>query len=354
MARLGLPRPLRAWRRCTGRPTWTRPRPPRPSSRALREATQRLPFVAAAPPARPRDAGRGRPRGRARPPVIDPLGLPRLPVAGPRRRGGRHRLGRHPGGDDRAGRALPDAAPQHRAAHHHHAPARTGWSRPADLVRPWTRRWLARSGARATGRRGWDGHAGERIAAVLVERAGDCLMSLPRRDHARHPAAHVPLEPLPAPARGRPQRAGRRAAGGGLVAAAAPHPRRLAGARSARGGPPPLDPRLPGRQPRRATSPRRALVRLAAAPAEAAGRAPRVDRAQPEGPRVGHDDERDQRCGRASGRPPRRHRASGRHRAALPTLRASGLIERYRPSPAARRGCTSLPTATTSMRTRST
>ncbi len=75
-----------------------------------------------------------------------PAGLRGLPLPRPGRGAGRHRLRRRAGGDDHAGRALPDRPAQHRAADHHHAR-----HQPAGHPRP-----AARRGREGAGRRRGD------------------------------------------------------------------------------------------------------------------------------------------------------------------------------------------------------
>ena len=79
--------------------------------------------------------------------VIEPLGYLDVPVAGPRRGGRRHRLGRHPGGDHDPRRAVPDRAPEHRAAR---SRSRHGTNR---LVEPDGRRLAVAALARRRRRR---------------------------------------------------------------------------------------------------------------------------------------------------------------------------------------------------------
>ena len=81
--------------------------------------------------------------------VVDPLGLRRLPVAGPRRCPRRHRFGRHPGGDHDPECAVPDGAAEHGTTHHdqpRHEPARRCRCRGAD--RPSDPRWGPRPARR--------------------------------------------------------------------------------------------------------------------------------------------------------------------------------------------------------------
>ena len=122
---------------------------------------------AAAPPgpARPRAPPASPSDERLR--VIEPLGYVDVPLARPRRRGGGDGLGRHPGGDDHAGRPVPHGPPQHGAARSRSPMAPTAWWSPRR-----SRRWSPPCSSDGPGRPAegpplWDGHAGERIAAVL-------------------------------------------------------------------------------------------------------------------------------------------------------------------------------------------
>ena len=127
------------------------------------------------------------------------------------------------------------------------------------------------------------------------------------------------------------------------------HPGGLAGAGPAGRGASPLDPRLPRRQQGPALPPQRALVRLAAPAAQAAGRAHRLDGAQPQGTRGAGADPDERRR-----RPSRPHRA---RRRGHPALRVGSRgAHRALPAraPAARSGSTSCRTAATSRSTRST
>ena len=247
----GQPRPLRpgagAWRgwasrrrtrwpRCIGRPTSTRPEAAAALVGALREATARLPLVLPLHPRGRRHARAGRSRRGARPAGRRSAGLHRLHLAGARRGRGHHRLGRHPGGDDGAGRALPDAAAQHRATHHadrRHQPAGHARHALGDALDG------ALAGAQrriGDGPPGWDGHAGERIAAHLLSlpRSG---LGWPRHDRhgqadTRDPAALLQVEPLPATAGGGADRGGRRGVGGPRVAQAGAAAGGVAGSRA--------------------------------------------------------------------------------------------------------------------------
>ena len=98
---------------------------------------------------------------------IEPLGLRRVPVARPRRRARRDRLRRDPGGDDDPRRAVPDGPPEHRATDHdqpRHEPARRARAVGPDVAAEVLRR---AAGAAREAPPLWDGHAGERIAAIL-------------------------------------------------------------------------------------------------------------------------------------------------------------------------------------------
>ena len=121
----------------------------------------------AAPSTRAADARGGR-AARGRPPAgRRSAGVRRLPVAGSWRRPRRHRFGWHPGGDDDPPRAMPDGAAEHGTTHHdqpRNEPARRGRCRGAD--RPRDPRWGPGLPDEAPPL--WDGHAGERIADVVV------------------------------------------------------------------------------------------------------------------------------------------------------------------------------------------
>ena len=97
--------------------------------------------------------------------------LPRLPGAAATGAAGAHRLGRHPGRDHRARRALPDAPREHGTADHgdpRHQPASSDSIRPAsaqavdDIM---TGRGFAPRIPEL-----WDGHAAERIVEILASR----------------------------------------------------------------------------------------------------------------------------------------------------------------------------------------
>ncbi len=178
-------------------------------------------------PGPPADPGGARRRGRGvagRPAADRPGRLPRLPLAGGRRRGGADRLRRHPGGDHLPRRPLLHAARQHRAADHdrarHQPPARarSGADRRPPRARgrrPRRRRSRRRSGtathrsaspgssstgsppdrSRLSGIRGRLGAAAGGEAAILPNRGqpqlraqGSCLLRPARRSPARTPS----------------------------------------------------------------------------------------------------------------------------------------------------------------------
>ena len=120
------------------------------------------------PSAHPGGARRRRRRAPGRPAPDRPGRLPRLPLAGGRRRRRADRLRRHPGGDDLPRRSLPHAARQHRAADHdrardqHAARPRSGPDRRDPGP---DRRARADPGGPPPL---WDGHAAERLATEVV------------------------------------------------------------------------------------------------------------------------------------------------------------------------------------------
>ena len=199
----------------------------------------------------------------------------------------------------------------------HHRTARTGWSAGATGAGRWTPRCAVRwqrpgDGPPRLGRSRRRAHRGACSSSGLATAMQTRRASARARGRSPLRAILLPsyrLEPLPATARGRAStKQGVEAAVGSRVAGSDRH---ILGAWLAHGRPdvrpPPLDPRVPGRQPR--AGPPRATCSGSTgscASCKARGVRHRLDRAQPEGPR-----------GRR-----RRHRArSAAHRA---------LIERAR------------------------
>ncbi len=161
--------PVRAWPRCTGRPTWTRPAAAAALVGALREATRRLPVVL---PLHPRGRATLAAAGLEYVPglrVIDPLGyVDFLSLVR-----GAAAVITDSGGIQEETTVLDVPCLTLRPNTERPITLTAGTNRlvtPEDLG-PALDAALAGAQRRpGDGPPGWDGHAGERIAAVLVER----------------------------------------------------------------------------------------------------------------------------------------------------------------------------------------
>ena len=152
---------------------------------ALTKISEELPLIL---PAHPRAASSLREMITTDQVRLIPRRLPGFRGPGGRRQDRAHRQRRRTGGDDRARRPLHDTARQHRAARSRSPKARTSWpaATPRGSSRSRSTSWPSPPAPRCPEL--WDGHAGERIADVLLT-GGSAETRLRPTDLANGPPA---------------------------------------------------------------------------------------------------------------------------------------------------------------------